>query len=439
MKKLKWWGVVGLAAAGIVLSGCGGSNSSSDTASLRLVNATLTHTSLDLLVNSGAAATGVAADTASAYVAPSSGSNTLQINDTTSSTALATTVPTLTAGNYYTLLAYESGGAVKTAVLSESLTTPTSSTAQIRIYNAGLDAGKLDVYITDPSTALSSAVSPATNFITGTVPAASGQLVYSPGTYRVRVTGYGKQSDLRLDIPSVTLTNQQIATIVLTPASGGILLNGSTLIQQGDYAATRNTNVRVRLAAAVSNSASVAASATSGTTTTTIASESTAPAFGDYALVPASSTLNISVNGGSVSAPAPTLASLVGNDVTLLVHGDAGSAAASLITDDNRPPTDATTTKLNVINGLTGTTGTLTLTANSATVATNLATGAASGYASVASAGVSSPMSLILNLSTASGTWYKDTTSYYLSQDGVYSILVGGDGATTSTPQLLVK
>lgn len=428
MKKLKWWGLVGLVTTGIVLSGCGGSNDSSDTASVRIANATITHPSLDLLASSVVAVSATATDTISAYVSPASGSGTtFQLNDAGGSTALATTVPTLAAGSAYTLLAYESGSVVKTAWLSENYDTPTAGTAQVRIYNAAADAGKLDVYITSTSTVLSSAVSPTTNFITGTVPYTNTLAAISPGTYRVRVTGYGNQSDLRLDIPSITLTDQENLMIIMTPAAGGILLNGSTLVQQSTYAATRNTNARVRLAAAVSGAATVAASGGS----TVIDGGSVAPAFGSYALVPVSSALNISVNGNSVAAPASTLAA--GNDYTLLVYGNAASATASLLTDDNRPPTDSTTTKLRMINGITGSTGALTLTANASVVGSSIASGAVSNYVSVA--GSSNAMNLTVYSSAVSGVFYTNSTNI-LSANTVYTVLVGGD---VGSPQLLIR
>ena len=431
MKNFRRW-LIGAVALSVVLAGCGGdSGDSSGSVSLRLVNATLTHASLDLLVNASVAVSATAADAASAYVTPASGSTTLQVNDAGSSTVLTTTVPTLTAGYHYTLLAYESGGAVKTTVLNEDYSTPSSGTAQIRVYNTAPDAGKLDVYITDASTALSSAVSPTTSFTTTTVPGTSSLLTYAAGTYRVRVTGAGNQSDLRLDIPSIALTSQQVAIVVLTPASGGLLLNGSTVIQQGSYAATRNTNARVRLAAAVSDSAVVAASATSGGSSTTIDSGSVAPAFGYYTLVPASSTLNISVDGQSVSAPATALTA--GSDATLLVYGSASAATAALIADDNRPPSDTTTTKLRLINGITGSSGTLTLTANTTPVGTGILPAAASSYVSVV--GSTNAMNLSLYLSTVSGIYYAETGNT-LSPGSVYTVLAGGP---LGSPLLLIR
>ena len=370
-----------------------------------------------------------ATDTVSAYVGTSSGSTTLQVNDNGVGTALTTTVPTLTGGAHYTLFAYESGGAVKTVVLNEDQALPATGSAYLRIYNVASDAGKLDVYITTPTADLSTAGSPI-SLTTGTTPYSTPYALQSSGTFRVRVTGYGNKADLRLDMP-LTLASQQVATVVLSPASGGVLLNGSTLVQQSTYAATRNTNTRVRLAAAVSGNATVAASTTTAAGTTTIDAGSVAPAFGYYTLVPAGSALNVSVNGASVGAPATALAA--GADMTLFVYGAPGSSTASLLTDDNRPPTDNTTVKMRLINGVTGGTGALTLTANTSLVASSIAPGAASGYVSVL--GSTNAMNLSVTSSTSAGTFYSNTSNI-LNSGSVYTVMMGG---AVSAPQMLIR
>lgn len=423
MKKLKWWGAVGVVAAGIALIGCGSSNSSGDSASLRLINATNTHASLDMLVNSAVAVSATATDTVSAYVSPGSGSNTLQLNDSGSGTALATTVPTLSAGNHYTVLAYESGGNIKTVVLPEDIATPATGAVTLRLYDAAIEAGKLDVYVTSNACTNLSSVAASASFGTLTAPAAI-SLTQGVGTFNVCVTGLGSKSDLRLSMP-ITVASQQVATVVMTPASGGLLLNGGLLIQQSNFAATRNTNVRMRLAAAVSGGATVAASAG----TTTIDAGSVAPALGSYVLVPATSALNISVNGSSVGAPAGLVA---GSDVTLLVYGNVGSATAALITDDNRSPSDSTTVKLRFINGITGSTGALTLTANASQVGSAIASGTASDYASIP--GSTTAMNLTLYSSAVAGVYYTGSATF--SANTVYTVLVGGN---VSTPQLLIR
>lgn len=428
MKKFRLWSLIGTAVAGVALAGCGGSGNSSSSTTLRLVNATLTHPSLDLLVNAAVVAPGTAADTVSAYVSPASGSITVQINDAGAATALVTNTPTLTGGNHYAAIAYESGGAVKTLIVGEDVVTPAAGVATVRVYDAAIEAGRLDVYVTTNACSNLGSIAASTSFGALTVPASVTLPAQGAGSYNVCVTGGGSKTDLRLAMP-VTLVSQQVGIVVLTPASGGQLLNGSLLTQQGSYAATRNTNARVRLAAAVSGGAAVAVSGSDGTV---IDSGSVSPAFGYYVLVPATASLNVTVGGQSIGAPATPL--VAGSDTTLLVSNASGTTAATLITDDNRLPTDATTTKLRLINGVTGASAgsTITLTANSSPVGINVPQGGASSYVSVPSS--ANPMNLTLTSSSV-GT-FPANTSNTLNANFVYTILVGGP---ITAPQLLIR
>ena len=220
----------------------------------------------------------------------------------------------------------------------------------------------------------------ATNFVSFGAPSPAG------GTYRIRVTGAGNPSDLRLDIPQVTLLNQRVATVILTPTAGGTLANGSVLIEEGPdgtggvYSATANTSARVRLLAAVTNGASVSATAVSASASASfgIGTNVVAPAVATYVSVPSDSALNVTVNGVAVAAPVGTLAP--GSDTTLMVYGNAGSPTAKLIADDNHLPTASNSYKLRLINGLTGAAVPLTMDVNFLPVASNVQPGAASAY-----------------------------------------------------------
>lgn len=415
MNKFKGWPVIGcVAVLSALLSACGGNSNSSGSASLRVVNATLTHPSLDLLVNANLAASATTTDTASAYVSVSAGTDTLQLDDTGPATALASATAALAKDQHYTLLAYESGGAVRTAVLTDDFAAPSTGSAQMRIYDTATDAGALDVYVTDPTTDLASVASPTLSITADLFAASSGWLIYNPGTYRVRVTGAGNKSDLRIDMP-VTLTALQIGSVVLTPASGGLLLNGATLIQQGTYLATSNTTARVRLVAAVSGGATVAATAGA----VTIDAGSLSPAVGTYVVVPAAGVLAVNVNGNPVAAPAAGLAR--GSDATLMVYGNPATATASLIADDNRRPSAAANVKMRLVNGVTGTPSGLTLTVNFTPLATGVASGTASGYGLVAG---SAAMRLDV---TSAVTQAYSASGLNIGGDSVYTLFVLGD------------
>jgi hypothetical protein len=407
------------AMAVALLAGCGG-HGSGGTANVRVVNATLSYSSLALLANSSTAISSTAIDTVSGYSGVPSGSTTLQLDDATTGTALTTTTPSLTGDQHYAMLAYEGGGTVRTALISEDTTAPSSGTVYLRVFDAATDSGAVDVYVTDPSTDLSTISSPTVSFGASTTVQASGYFSFVPGTYRIRVTGSGNTADLRLDIPSVTLTDQQLATAILTPTTGGTLANGSVLVQQGAYTAARNTNARVRLAAAVSNNAVVSALAGS----TTISPGVVAPAIGSYVLVPGGSAFNISVNGASVGAPLATLAA--GSDTTLIVYGNASAPTASLITDDNHLPAAAASLKIRLLNGVTGAATTLSATANFGVVATNVAPGSASSYTVVASSTQTTHLEVTGPSGNVNISPYSDI---YLPASAVYTLFVLGDAS----------
>jgi hypothetical protein len=421
VNKLNKWPLIGCVVAAAVVAGCGGSGNSSSSASLRLVNATLTHSSLDLLINASVAIPATTQD--------SSGSVTLQINDSNTATALVSSIVSLAGGQHYTVVAYESGGALKTAALTEDFVTPASGTAQMRFYDASTDAGSLDVYVTTDTVtpwnvylASPIAAAPQATVTADTSPTSSGWGLYTPGTYRVYVTGAGNKADLRNGFlgTTVTLTSQQTATVLLTPASGGLLVNGSTVIQQGAYSALRNATARVRLVGAVSANAVVAATAGS----TTIDAGNVAPTVGDYVIVPAPSVLAVNVNGTAVAPPAATLTP--GSDATLLVYGDPGAATASLIADDNRRPSVSTNVKLRLVNGITGMPGALAMSANFTTLASGVAAGAASSYGLLAGS-----TSMQIDVTSAlSPTELYHPTGLNVGSDKVYTLFMLGDFGT---------
>lgn len=410
-----------MACTAAALVACGGGGSSGSSANVRLINATLTHASLSLLANATTVVTANAVDTASAYAGVPAGSPALQINDSASGAVLATTAPTVAKDQHFALVAYESGGSVRTAVIAEDTVAPTTGTASLRIFDAATDAGAIDVYVTDPAVDITTLSSPTFTFASSTSVQASPFLSFGPGTYRVRVTGSGNPTDLRLDIPSVVLANQQIATVVLTPTIGGTLANGAVLVQQAAYTASRNTSARVRLAAAVSSNASVTANAGA----TSIGAGVVAPAIGAYTNVPAGSAITVSVNGASIGAPAAALTA--GSDTTLLVYGNPGTATATLIADDNHLPASTSNFKLRLLNGVTGAAVPLTLDVNFAVVASNVVPGTASSYAVVA-AGTSGTLTHIDVTSPASLTPIY-TADVPIPGDAVFTLFMLGDAS----------
>lgn len=423
-----------LAVLAPALVACGGSSSSSSTASVRVANVTLTHASLNLLVDATASLQATAKDAVSAYASVTSGARAFTFTDAGSTSTISSLTPTLTEDNHYTLLTYESASTVRTILLGENLDTPATGVATLRLYNTATEAGKLDVYITSNAvTELTdlSTLSTAGSF-SDTSSASAFSLSYGPGTYYVTVTGSGNAKDIRMLSMPLTVTNQQVVTVLLTPALGGQLLDGSMLVQQGAFSVYRNTGTRIRLASAVTSDALVAAAASHANGSVTIDPGSVAPQLGSYVLVPSTSTLNVNVNGTPLGTATTGL--VAGRDMTLLVYGSPTTAAATLLTDDNRPPSSSASVKLRLINGISGNSANLlTLTANSATVASSVEPYSASTYSAVT--GSTNVMNLTLYSSQKAGVYFSNT-SYVLNANSVYTVLAAGD---FSAPMLLIR
>ena len=402
----------------LLLAGCGSGNSASGSTSVRLVNATLTHASLNLVADGSIAIPATATDSASTYATLNAGSPALQVDDAASSAILSTLAPSLSNDAHYTLLAYEVGGLVRTSLFADSTSQPSTGTSLLRVFDAATEAGAIDVYI---SAAATSPTTPTLTLAAATAVQTTTALSLLPGAYHVRITGAGNSGDVRLDIPSVTLADQQVATLLLTPTIGGTLVNGAVAVEQGSYFAARNQNARVRLAAAVSAGAVVAASAGS----TVIEAGAASPSVGAYALVTAASPLAITVNGSSVGAPSTTITA--GSDVTLLVYGTPGAAVANAVVDDNRLPVLASNVKLRLVNGITGAATPLTLTADFAVVAANVAPDTASTYALQPA---STNMRLEVMASTSQTPLYAES-ALNLPGGAVYTLFMLGDAGAT--------
>ena len=412
----------------LLLSACGGGGGggSSGSTNVRLVNATSTHASIDLLANGASAVAATPADSASSYASVSAGSPTLQVNDSATGTALGTISPSVGQDAHYALVAYEGGGGLRTTVIAEDVAAPAAGTAALRVLDAATDAGAIDVYVTDPATDITTLTSPSFTFPSSSSLQTSAFLSFTPGTYRVRVTGSGNPADLRLDVNGVTLASQEVGSLILTPSVGGTLVNGGLLAQQAGYTAGRNPNARIRLAAATTAGALVSASAASAPIATSVGS----PSLTGYAIVPATAALNISVNGASVGAPATAL--VAGSDNTLLVYGSAAAPTASLITDDNHLPTTATNLKLRLLNALTVGAQPLSLDAAFAVVASNVAPGTASSYSVVAS---SNALQLdVFGVNSLTPVWSSSSLPAPLSVPGnaVYTLFIFGDAANAT-------
>ncbi len=400
-----------------LLHACGGN---SNDGYVRLVNATTDYSALSLYQSTTELTSSVASDQAGGYEGLDPGTYTLNIRNASSSSNAASTSQTLAKGDHFTVVAYVNAGALATATLTDDEDKPSSGYAKLRIFNAApASAASVDVYVT--ATACASLTSADTAVATSIAGLQSGYdtiVAASGGTsWNVCVTGAGDRSDLRLST-AATFKSQEIATLILTKSSGGVLLNGLLLDQQGSLAGYANTSARLRLVADAAGGGVVSASANG----TTLGSSYASPTVSAWRTVSAGD-LSLTLSIGGVAITKTGLTASAGGDYTLLVAGTAGSPTINLLTDDDATSTSsAAPVRIRLVNGLNGLSGDAMLTANGVVVGDSVAFGAASDTANVAASAGAADL-----LVSQAGTTLWEATDQTLASGSVYTVFLLGD------------
>lgn len=415
-----WRLAVGLAGVVLGLAACGGGGSDDDSgsASVRVVNATRTYGALDFYIGGTLNAAAVATQSTSNYVSVDAGTYTTDFNRAGGATALNEQSRSFSGDTAYTVVAFEQSGGLSTFHLVENESAPDSGKAKLRVVNVTPDAGAVDVYVTGNTDSLDD-FSPAISGVSAA--SLSSYVSVTQGTWRIRVTGSGDKTDLRLDVSSVSLADQDIASLLVLPSNGGVLVNGLVLKQKGSATTYVNSSARARLVSAAASNGSVAASIGG----VTLSSGARSPLVGAYTLVPAGELpVSVSVNG--TAATAANVTALPGADISLLVYGPAASATVKAIVDDNHLPTSSAKAKVRLINVVNDLDAGLSLVADFTALADSVAFGTASAYAQPAAGTVS----LMQVTSPLSSTPLYSTTDVTLLGNGVYTMFVMGSAAS---------
>ena len=401
--------ITALATAALLLAACGGSDDNDRTkAKLRLVNASSAYAELDLFVEDALRQGSVAYGNTASYVEVDPSEADSKITRSGSTTALLSFTPGMERNKHYTVLAYGAEGALRQMLVDDNVGEPDSGRALLRVVNAAPDAGKLDIYLTGTDEPLTSAVPVPAGAEYGV---ANGLLTVDSTSWRLRVTAAGSKTDLRLDLPALVLESEQVATLVLTPARGGVLMNTLLLAQQAGIARQDTALARVRVAAGVADSGAVSATVGGQVLMASVGS----PAVGLYGLLPAGTQpVAVAVNGMALAAPAATLAA--GADYTLLVRGTPAAPFSGWIEDDNHRAADSGHAKLRLVNGVAELAAPLSMTVDFVPVADGVVPGAASGYLSleatltaqlsVTAAGLATPLFSAVDQPLAAGAVY---------------------------------
>ena len=418
-----------LLLAMILLQGCGGKGGGSGNSqnTLRLVNGT--GNTLDMVTGGMTLASGVAPGAASGNVTLNVGTYVIELEDTGTGIPSAQFSLSLSAAGPFTLLAYMSSQNVQVTQFIENEPAPALGDGKIRIADLSTDVGNVDIYLsTDNNPAddvyAPGAVSPALSGANRLAQffSLSSYFEVPANTYHIWVTGAGDKTDLRLDIPSIAIADQQISTLALTSATGGALLDGLLVNQQGAVAARRNTNARIRIAA---NTTTDLTSATAANLSLLGGVSPFNSDVGSYVLVPAGNTPIALSGGAGIGSCASPLTTLPGEDLTLLVT----AATCTVLSDDNTRPIGSFA-KLRLVNGVNGGSN-ISLEDNSVLIASNVALGGASMPTTNDNQGIVSTGSLS-NLTVSPTTPAFSVPNVSLLPQGVYSLfMLGSSSAAT--------
>jgi hypothetical protein len=369
-----------LGAVTLGLAACGGGGGGGDPGqtTVRALNVTTDIASLDLVADDSVLFGAVATDSVTGDSTFAAGLYTLKVRAAGSSTNLFSQSYTLSKDQPYLAVVWGRQNALRLSTLAEDQDDSqiASGNGRLRVMNATIDSGAVDVYLTSSDADLGDSTPTVAATAAGGISAFKET---SSGTYRLRITGAGDPGDLRLDIASFTLPAQTHTTLIVTAGAGGMLVHATQVQRRAGMTLLKNMQSRLRVVAGVESGGNVGV--TLGTRT--LVGGIRSPSVGPYALVDAgTATLGVRVNGTLVSQQANDLQA--GADYTLLVTGAAAAPSVQRLTDDNRLPTTASRMRIRLVNG-TSLTDPLTLSVDFTSVASDIATGAASPYVTLVS------------------------------------------------------
>ncbi len=197
----------------VLLTGCGSSK-----ATARIMNASPGESAITATIGSTSVASNLDYGTASDYVSVSSGSDTLDVEQSDTSNSIIDQSISLSSSTTYTILIANYSTSVKEVTLTDNNSSPSSGDFNLRAVQASPSLGAADIYVVAPGTSLSS-VSPSVTDLS--FESASTYLALSAGTYEIYFTPTG-QKTASIDSGAISFSAGQVRTVVgLNGSNGG--------------------------------------------------------------------------------------------------------------------------------------------------------------------------------------------------------------------------
>ena len=198
-------------ATGLLITGATGS------ARVRLVNALTSSQALDFAVDGQVVSSGVGFGAASPYIPVTLASHRLQAQASGTGTTLVDFTRDLTSAGTFSLIPAPGLSQFGALFIADD-PTPAAGQAKLRVVHVAAAPGAVSMYVTAPTTDLSSATPAVPSLSFG---AASPYVAVAPGTYRIRITPAGNPSTTLLDTGNITVSAGSVRTLLVTDAPGG--------------------------------------------------------------------------------------------------------------------------------------------------------------------------------------------------------------------------
>jgi hypothetical protein len=206
--------------AALLCSNCGGSSTSTQ---IRALQASPNEAdTLNVLLNGTTLFSNLALGTPTAYSTVTSGASTLVVEPSNSSTDSISQSITLNSGTHYTLITANYAANLTPMLLTDDTTAPSSGDFKVRIANAAVEAGSVDVYILPPGSS-----NPSGGGVTPTISAlgftsSSAYQSLSAGSYTIIVTPAGFPVVQYINTgSSLSFSAGQNRTFVILPTVSG--------------------------------------------------------------------------------------------------------------------------------------------------------------------------------------------------------------------------
>jgi hypothetical protein len=196
-----------------VLAGCG-----SSTAKARIVNASPGEGAITATIGGTSVASSLDYGTGSSYATVSSGSVSLNVEQSSTSNSVINETINLASKSTCTILLANYSTSVTAVTLTDNNSSPSSGEFNLRIVQASPSLGAADVYVVSPGTSLSSTAASVTDL---SFESASTYLPLSAGTYEIYFTPTG-QKTASIDSGAISFSSGQVRTVVgLNGSNGG--------------------------------------------------------------------------------------------------------------------------------------------------------------------------------------------------------------------------